>query len=154
MGLLVCQPQKIFCECLFSKSNTAGGSAKAGRSNVAGGAHDTRGADRAGVTDHPGVGRVKQGQGSHLSLSFGVGCQCSIVTERLRSLSSSRPHCILRSLVSSKSLRVTLRSRGSRGKKQERGKGEDESEHFEGKEKLLKSCQDWEVHSDYQQRSH
>merc|ERR1719391_157858 len=142
MGLLVCQPQTKFCECLFSESNTAGGSAEAGRSNVAGGAHDARGADRASVTNHPGVGWVKQGQGSHLSLSFGVGSQCSIVTECLRSLSSSRPHCILCSLVSSKSLRVTLRSRGSRGKKQERGKGEDESEHFEGK-KFSKSCQDW-----------
>merc|ERR1719391_789300 len=133
MGLLVCQPQTKFSMCLFSKSNTAGGSTEAGRSNVAGGAHNARGADRAGVTDHPGVGGVKKGQGSHLSLSFGVGSQCSIMTECLRSLSSSCPHCILSSLVSSKSLRVTLRSRGSRGKKQERGKGEDESEHFGGR---------------------
>ena len=66
-------------------------------------------------------------------------------------LSSSRSDCILCRLVGSKSLSVTLvcnfcqnkvvmifgkvtkylRSRGSRGKKQERGKGNGESEHFE-----------------------
>ena len=44
IGLLVfCQPQTIFC--LFSKGNTARGSTKAGRSNVAGCADNARGAD-------------------------------------------------------------------------------------------------------------
>ena len=74
-------------------------------------------------------------------------------------LSSSRPDCILCRLVGSKSLLVTLvrkkfkmilakmnnylRSGGSRGEKQERSKGEGESEHF-GKEKLKRS-QDWDA---------
>ena len=77
-------------------------------------------------------------------------------------LSGSRPDCILCRLVGSKSLSVTLvcnfcqnklvvkaikylRSGGSRGEKQERGKGEGESEHF-GEKKLLKSqALDWDA---------
>merc|ERR550517_1605620 len=80
--------------------------------------------------DHPRVGWVKQSQGSNLLFSCGMGGQCSFVTESLRSLSSSRPDCILCRLVGSKSLLVTLRSGSSRGEKQERGKGDGESEHF------------------------
>merc|ERR550517_750046 len=132
MDLLVCQPQTICCKCLSSKSNTSGRSTKAGGSNVARGAHNARSADRASVSDHPRVGWVKKGQGSHLLFSCGMGGQCSFVTEGLGSLSSSRPDCILCRLVGSKSLLVTLRSGGSRGENQERGKGEGESEHFCG----------------------